>query len=152
MPSEGLSFQGGDESAICFDEVRRCYLDGSDMAVVLLCLTYVERELAAVLYAAGWEKAKKAELSVVLERAHKDGLLSDPEWKAYRELADLRNSRAHFRAPGSPGSSMARAVQEDVLGREILAKDARQAVLAMARIVTRQSGMRVGLGPPNEAD
>ena len=46
---------------ICFDEVRRCYLDGSDMAVVLLCLAYVERELAAGLYAAGWKDAKSAD-------------------------------------------------------------------------------------------
>ena len=36
VPPERLSFQGGDVSAICFEEVRRCYLDGSDMAVVPL--------------------------------------------------------------------------------------------------------------------
>ena len=53
VPSDGLSFLGGEQSAIYFDEVRRCYLDGSDMAVVLLCLAYVERELAAELFAAG---------------------------------------------------------------------------------------------------
>ena len=69
VPPERLSFQGGDVSAICFEEVRRCYLDGSDMAVVPLCLAYVERELAAGLYAAGWEKAKKARLHAVLEKA-----------------------------------------------------------------------------------
>ena len=27
VPSDGLSFLGGEESAIYFDEVRRCYLD-----------------------------------------------------------------------------------------------------------------------------
>ena len=59
VPPEGLSFLGGEASVICFDEVRRCYLDGSDMAVVLLCLAYVERELAVGLYGAGWEAAKK---------------------------------------------------------------------------------------------
>ena len=44
VPSEGLSFLGGEESVICFDEVRCCYLDGSNFAVVLLCLAYVERD------------------------------------------------------------------------------------------------------------
>ena len=150
VPPEGLSFLGGDESAICFEEVRRCYLDGSDMAVVLLCLTYVERELAAGLYAAGWEKAKKARLGEVLEKAYDDGLLSALEWGTYRELADLRNSHAHFRKPGSPTSLLARTIEEDALGTEVLAKDARCAVQAMARIVRRQTDGRVALDPPDE--
>ena len=104
VPSEGLSFLGGEESVICFNEVRRCYLDGSDLAVVLLCLAYVERELAAQLYAAGWENANKARLGAVLKMAHESGVLSKLEWNTYRELADLRNSHAHFRPPGSPTS------------------------------------------------
>lgn len=62
VPSDGLTFLGGESSKICFEEVRRCYLDGSNMAVVLLCLAYVESELAADLYAAGWDYAKKARL------------------------------------------------------------------------------------------
>ena len=150
VPSEGLSFLGGEESVVCFDEVRRCYLDGSDMAVVLLCLAYVERELAAGLYAAGWEDAKNARLGAVLEEAYEGGMLSGLELRTYRELARLRNSHAHFRAPGSPTSLMARAVQGNALGTEVLAKDARCAVQAMARIVKRQSGRRVALGPPDE--
>lgn len=148
--ADGISFLGGMQSVVCFDEVRRCYLDGSDMAVVLLCLAYVERELTAELYAAGWEGAKKARLGAVLERAYRDGVLSELEWHTYRELARLRNSHAHFRAPGSRTTIMARAVDTNALGTEVLAKDARRAVLAMARIVKRQSGRRVTLGPPDE--
>ena len=150
VPPDGLSFLGGDASAVCFDEVRRCYLDGSDTAVVLLCLSYIERELAAALYAAGWEGATKARLGVVLEAAYEDGVLSDLEWRTYQELARLRNSHTHFRAPGSPGSMLARVVEENALATEILAKDARRAVQAMATIVKRQSGRRVALGPPDE--
>ena len=150
VPSEGLSFLGGEASLNCFDEVRRCYLDGSYMAVVLLSLAYVERELAAGLYAAGWESAKKVPLGAVLKKAHEDGLLSELEWCTYQELALLRNSHAHFRAPGSPGSMLARVVEENALARDVLAKDAQRAVQAMARIVRRQSGMRVTLGPPEE--
>ena len=150
MSSEGLSFLGGEESVVCFDEVRRCYLDGSNLAVVLLCLACVERELAAQLYAAGWENAKKARLGAVLEKAHEGGVLSKLEWHAYRELADLRNSHAHFRPPGSPTSLMARTIEEDAPGSEVLAKDARRAVQAMARFVKRQSGRRVVLGGLDE--
>ena len=159
VPLEGLCVLGGEASLICFEEVRRCYLDGSDMAVVLLCLAYVERELAAGLYAAGWEDAKKARLETVLEQAHGGGVLSELELRTYRELARLRNSHAHFRAPDveTPGGSprdaeslMARAVHGNLLGTEVLAKDARRAIQAMARLVKRQSGRRVALGPPDE--
>ncbi len=148
VPPEGMSFLGGVESKICFEEVRRCYLDRSDLAVVLLCLAYVERELAAQLYAAGWEPAKKAPLRAVLKKAFEDGVLSDEEWDTYRELAELRNSHAHFRAPLSPTTLAARSVDGSVLPEEMLARDSRQAILAMARIVKRESGLRVTLGSP----
>ena len=150
VPSDGLTFRDGEKSAICFDEVRRCYLDGSHMAVVLLCLAYIERELAAELYGAGWNKEKKAPLGEVLKKGYEDGVLSALEWRTYQELAHLRNSHAHFRAPGSPTSMMARVVEENALATGVLAKDARRAVQAMARIVRRQSGMRVALGQPEE--
>ena len=135
-------FLGGDQSMICIEEVRRCYLDGSYMAVVLLCLAYVERELAAHLYAAGWENAKKARLSAILKRAYEYGMLSQVEWQTYCELNSLRNSHAHFRSPGSPTSMMARTAEENVLPREMLAEDARKAILAMARFVKRQTGIK----------
>ena len=140
VPSTGVILLGGEESAICFDEIRRCYVDGSNLAVVLLCLAYVERELAAQLYAAGWEHAKKARLGTVLERAHDAGMLSTLEWRTYRELAELRNSHAHFRGPVSPTSLMARTIKEENRGGEVLAKDASRAILAMAKMVNRQLG------------
>ena len=150
VPSDGLSFLGGETSQTCFDEVRRCYVDGSYMAVVLLSLAYVERELAAVRYAGGWEAAKKARLGAALKRAPQDGVLSELEWRTYQELARLRNSHAHFRMPGSSESMMARMVEENAFPREVLAKDAKRALSAMARIVRRQSGKRATLGAPNE--
>lgn len=170
VPSDGLSFLGGEQSLLCFEEIRRCYLDRSDMAVVLLCLAYVERELAAQLYAAGWNRAKKAPLMKVLERAYHDGVLSELQWRTYAELAHLRNSYAHFRAPGFDDPTaepelprrrkapfppkdqdgfMARVIKENARGTELLAKDARDALQAMARIVNRQSGQRVALTPPD---
>ena len=150
VPSEGISFLGGEESLICFDEIRRCYMDGSYIAVVLLCLAYVERELAASLYAVGWEPAKNARLGEVLEKAYDDRILSTYDWQTYSELASLRNSHAHFRAPGSPTSLMARTVEEEAFPREVLAKYAKLALQAMARIVKRQAGQRVTLDPPVE--
>ena len=144
--SEGLSLRGGESSRLCFEEVRRCYLDGSNMAVVLLCLAYVEREFAADLYAAGWDYAEKAPLQKVLKKAYKAGVLSRADWELYRQLGRLRNSHAHFRAPPDKTSMMARTVKERSLSTALLAKDARRAIQAMARTVKRQSGGRVALG------
>ena len=138
VPPEGMSFMAGVESQRCFEEVRRCYLDGSDMAVVVLGLAFVERELAAQLYAAGWEPAKKAPLRTVIEKAYEEGVLSEQEWLSYRELAGLRNSYVHFRAGLSPTTLTARSVDDSALPGEVLANDARQALLTMALIVKRQ--------------
>ena len=139
IPQDGLMRHiGGTESLICFDEVRRCYMDGSDLAVVLLCLAYVERELAARLYMAGWEPAKTVSLARVLDKALADGWITREERATFRGLAHLRNSYAHFRAPLSETTLPARSVDEDVPPNEELANDARQAVKAMGQIVKRQ--------------
>lgn len=45
---------------------------------------------------------------------------------------------------------MARMIEENALSKEVLAKDAKRAVQVMARMVRRQSGLRVTLGPPND--
>ena len=145
MPPEGLSFSGGDESVICLEEIRLCYVQGLDLAVVLLCLAYVEREVAANLYSAGWNGAKKAALTQLLERGLDDGLLTDSECRTIRGLADVRNSYAHFRAPGDPSSLLHSVVDENAVGMEVLAKDANRAVGAVAGLVKRQTGFRLGL-------
>ena len=147
MPPEGLSFTGGEASVICLDEIRLCYVQGLDLAIVLLCLAYVEREVAANLYAAGWNGASKATLTQLLNKGLDDGLLTDAECRTIRGLADVRNSSAHFRAPGERSSLMHRAVEENSIGAEVLAKDAKRAVGVIAGLVKRQAGFRVGLGP-----
>ena len=150
VPPEGISFLGGEASIICFEEVRRCYMDGSYLAVVLLCLTYVEKELAAYFYATGWEEAKKARLTTMLKKAYEDGMLPESEWQTYCDLANLRNSHAHFRSPMKQSSLIARTLEKNALPREVFKEDARKAILTMAMFMQRQSGKRVSLGPPDE--
>ena len=150
MPGEGLTSWGGDESTICLEELRLCYVQGSSFAVVLLCLAYVERELAATLYGAGWEGAKKATLTGLLEKAQEDGLLSSAEQRTFRDLADVRNSYAHFRNPSSETSLLRQAVEGNAPATEVISGEAKRAIRALAGLVKRQSGMRLGLSPRNE--
>ena len=141
IPSEGFQFfNGGEETMACFHEVRRCYLDGSYMAVVLLSLLYIEREIAALLYAGGWNPATNARLSSLLEEARDRGVLSKSDRKVFRKLADIRNSYAHFRPPLSPTSLIARSVKQDDLPNEVLANAAKRALEAMWRLVQHSRG------------
>ena len=126
------SFFGGDESAICFHEIRRCYIDGSHAAVLLLCQMFVERELGGRLYAEGWEDAKKAPFGALLEEARDRAMLSESVWHSYRELAKLRDSLAHFHGPMQ---TIKRTVEQEAPVLELLVEDARQAVEAMATLV-----------------
>ena len=38
MSEEGLTFGGGEASVICLAEIRRCYVQGLNLGVVVLCL------------------------------------------------------------------------------------------------------------------
>lgn len=113
VPSEGLNFFGGEESLICFDEARRCYLDGSNLAVVLLCLAYVERELATELYTAGWAAAKSARLRAVLDEAYERGLLPATDWRTFHPTLTL----AHACRRGSGGGGTENQGVMEVIAR-----------------------------------
>ncbi|MCY3725344.1 MAG: hypothetical protein OXF95_01760 [Rhodobacteraceae bacterium] len=135
---EFLAFNGGEETLNCFLEVRRCYLDGSYIAVVLLSLLYIERELAAVLYAGGWGKPQnRPQLSKILNEACNRGLISNRDKEVFGKLADIRNSYAHFRSPCSDESLMVRSDKQNDFPREVLAKDARCALETMYRLLRR---------------
>ena len=110
------------------------------MAVVLLSLLYVERELAGLLYAGGWNPAGNARLDSLLDEAHDRGVLSKLDLQVFRELAKTRNSYAHFRPPGTPTSLMARSLERRDLPNEVIAKDARRALEAMWKLVQRSGG------------
>ena len=88
-------FLVGEESVTCLEVARRCNMDGSEIAVVMLCLPYVEREFATQLFAAGWEPAKKAPLLILPLRGYDDRVLSARDWDIYRGIADLKGIRTH---------------------------------------------------------
>ena len=106
--------------------------------------------MAARLCGAGWNGARRAKLTALLERAVEYGLLTGPECRTFRDLARLRNSHAHFRAPAKETFLLNRVVHENTLATEVIAEDATRAIAAVAGFVRRQSDMRLGLGPRDE--
>ena len=99
--------------------------------------------MAARLYGAGWNGARRAKLTALLERAVEDALATGPECRTFRDLARLRNSHAHFRAPAKETFLLNRVVHENTLTTEVIAEDATRAIAAVAGFVRRQSDMRL---------
>ena len=137
----GVFFCGGDLARKLFDEIRRSYINGLDLATVLLALSYIEYELSARLYGSGWEQAKAARLGTVLLKAKECHLISDTEFATFQYLRGVRNAYAHFRPLSHPTSMLSRSVNEDELSDDIVARDAEQAIEALGSFFARQDGM-----------
>ena len=137
VPEDGLFLQG-ENSLQAFEEVRLAYIHGLYLATVLLSLTFIEREVAGRLYAAGWEKAKKAKLEDLLLKAHECNLVSDRDRETLQKLRDIRNSYAHFRPPDDGSSTTRRTVAQNLTANEVFLKDAEQAIKVLGRFLANQ--------------
>ncbi|MEG9884328.1 MAG: hypothetical protein V6Z86_06875 [Hyphomicrobiales bacterium] len=69
------------------------------MAVVLLSLTFIERELCAMLYARGVGAAKNVKLMQILDWAVDHKCLELDNKQKFDTLRQLRNAYAHVRPP-----------------------------------------------------
>ena len=137
IPEDGLFYQG-ENSLQAFEEARLAYIHGLYLATVLLSLAFIEREIAGRLYAAGWEKAKKARLEDLLLKAHECNLVSDRDRETLQKLRDIRNSYAHFRPPDDDSSTTRRAVTQRLTANEVFLKDAEQAIEVLGRFLASQ--------------
>ena len=126
----------GHQSARCLREIQRCYLYEFDQAVVLLCLAYVERELAAMLYEKkGWRQAADARLKGLLVKGVEEDLLTDQEADVFLKLARVRRPYAHFK--GSRGPTVPKMEDYPVPPAGEIAKDAARAIRTLALFLFR---------------
>ena len=140
LPEDGIFFHG-EYSLQSFNEVRFAYIHGLYMATVLLSLSCVEWEVAGRLYAAGWEKAKRATSEELLLEAHKRSIISDEELDTFQHLRSIRNSQAHFRPPLASSSLLRRAVDQNILPNEVFMIDAQKAIEALGSFFGKRSGL-----------
>ena len=138
---DGVFFHDGTLGVKLFDEVRLSYIHGLDLATVLLVLSYIERQIAAVLYATGWERAKKERFETLLQKAHEASLLSDTELTVFQHLRRVRNTYAHFQPPLDSESIDFRSVRMNELPDDVIGEDARQAIEALGSFFARQSSI-----------
>ena len=125
------AFHGGLLSKYLFEEARYCYVYGQYLATVILGLAYIERTLAAQLYAAGHEIAKNARLADLLDEAQESGLIDTDEFEDMETIRSKRNAYTHFRTPLHGEDIEHRVVVEDDLPYDIIERDA-AAVISLA--------------------
>jgi hypothetical protein len=126
----GVVTSGGEDTMTAFFEARLAYVNGLYLCTVLSTLAVLERHLAAILYGAGLESAKRMSFEDVLKRGLKDGMLTPEQEADFSELRLLRNSYAHFR---EPGHSAERSLREGVPMADLLKQDALKALEILGR-------------------
>jgi hypothetical protein len=129
----GLMFTGGLASALAWEEARRAYLQGLDIATVLLTQGTVEHLLAGQLRMAGHNRRWSS--SEILRMAAKERLISEEEWRLFDRLRRIRNPYVHPRAPLSEGTIEARS--EDGGPYTLMEADSTLAIKALLRLLRR---------------
>lgn len=128
-------------AAQSFAELRLAYIHGLYLSTVLLALACIEQELAGLLHAAGWERARTARLDDLLSQAHERGVVTDRErGDVFEHLREVRNSYAHYRHMGHSAAWIRRAIDRDMPLDHVLEDDAWQAVQALGVFLRRRSG------------
>ena len=112
------------------EEMRYCFAYGQFIAASLLGLAYIERTLAAYLYAAGRNDLERAPLNKLLVAAQAHGLISSDQRDELERIRRTRNANAHFRRPGREEGVEYHAIADDESFYGIIEQDATAVVEA----------------------
>lgn len=147
----GFLFHGGEMAARLYEEARYCFVEAQYLATTILCVSFVEHHLSGMMYGAGDDDAEDFTAYNAIEEAKKRGLISDDEASALHEARMVRNPIAHFQAPLDGNGLSKRAIEESASTQQIVEEDAKDALDAMFRVITRQG---IGISPgdhPNQS-
>lgn len=122
--SNFLTFPGGWLAKRLFEEARYCFVYGQFLAASLLGFAFIERTLAALLYAAGRDDMERAGPSRLISEAYALGWLNEAQRESLDHVRRLRNLTAHFRKPLERGTVEHRSVVEGEDPYVVTAEDA----------------------------
>lgn len=130
----GILIPGGLVAMMTFEEARRAYLHGLDIATVVLAQTAIEHMLGGMLRQVGhdgdWGFKK------ILDLGLEERLISPEEFGLFDRLRVLRNPYVHAKPPFAAGTLAERSTDED--GPYILMEgDATLAISALLRLLRR---------------
>ena len=130
-------FYGGLKSRYLFEEARYCFVYGQYIASTLLSLSYIENELASFLYASGENDIKGKRVVDLLKAARENKLISQSEFDVLDKVRKIRNPLTHFRKPVDKDTIEYRSVMNYRHPYEIIEEDAKIALRANFRIMTK---------------
>jgi len=137
--AEGFLLSGGWLSKQLLEEAKYGFVYGQYLAVAMLGVAFVERLLAAQLYAAGRDDLERASARDLLAEALRCGWLSQEDFDRFDCMRRLRNPLVHFRRPLAADTIEARAVGQNSHPDAVLKKDAREILEGVLRLLGRSA-------------
>uniref|UniRef100_A0A832I3Y9 DUF4145 domain-containing protein n=1 Tax=Eiseniibacteriota bacterium TaxID=2212470 RepID=A0A832I3Y9_UNCEI len=134
-PAGNWLFPGGWVAKHLFEEARYCFAYGQFMAATVLGMAYVERTLAARLFAAGKSDLERADISALLREAIALGWCDEAQFGQLDRARRLRNPLAHFRGFGQEDTVEYRSITQDQTADSIVEEDARHVMQVVFRLL-----------------
>jgi HEPN domain-containing protein len=138
-PAGNWLFPGGWVAIRLFEEARYSFAYGQFMATTVLGMAYVERTLAALLFAAGRSDLERADISVLFREAVALGWCDEAEFRQLDRARRLRNPLAHFRGFGQEDTVEYRSITQDQTADSIVEEDARHVMRVVFRLLGKNA-------------
>lgn len=133
----GRMFYGGPISAWAFEEARRAYVYGLDLACIMMSQVCVEHSLHGEFKVAGRDDLDRATFKTLLREALKERLLSAEQYHTFERLRVSRNPYAHPRDVLDKAGLVKRSVSVHMAPDDLVADDAKEAIVALLRLTSR---------------
>jgi hypothetical protein len=136
---QGTMIFGGLVTARAWTEARSSFVNGNDVATVLLCQSLMEHLLAAYLHAALLDDdlPNRIPFRETLQRCRDRGLLSDEDVTDLRKLMGLRNPLSHFRHVDDASNPDRRAMSTRQHPEDLMHRDAVFAMRLAVRMLSK---------------
>ncbi len=132
-------FPGGWMARALFEEARYCFAYGQFVASIALAFAYIERTLAGMLYAAGDDTARRANISQLVDSAVAKGWLTDEERDEIDVARGARNPMLHYRELVAEDSVENRVLNGQQAPYDLIESDARHVLRIAFSLLTRNS-------------
>lgn len=142
----GFLLHGGWLSKQLLEEAKYCFAYGQFLATAVLGVAFIERVLAAQVYAAGRDDLERAGGLDLLREALNTGWISREEFDQFDRVRRLRNPLVHFRRPLAADTVEYRAVRDNAHPDEVVEKDAREILRRVPRAPAKRGLTWCGSG------
>lgn len=127
-PPAHMLLWGGFPSFLAINELKRSYIWGNYLAVVLTAQAFVEHTLGAYFRIAGEDKLAGSGFAALIDELERRGALSTGIAKRLHELRRMRNPYTHSQGAESPRGYMARLKGFGYRPEAMAANDAAEAI------------------------